>query len=83
MGLMRVEIGKLESGWYEISIGLNEEDIDLLIKRLRLLKDNKSQHFHIMSDYVNEKGVGDIEIYSQGEAESNMVISGGAIEPND
>ena len=30
-----------------------------------------------------EKGIGDIEIFFQGEEENNMILSGVAIEPND
>jgi hypothetical protein len=80
---MRVEIKELSSGWHHVAIGLNEADIDVLIERLSYLKENKYQHFHIMSNYEGEKGIGDIEIYFQGDEESNMILSGGAIDPND
>lgn len=79
---MRVEIEQLKTGWFEISIGLNERDFDLFIEQLKMLKKQRKQHFHIMSDYDGPIGVGDIEFYFQGELENNMEITGGAIEPN-
>jgi hypothetical protein len=80
---MRVEIESLDTGWHQIYIGLKIEEVDLLIQRLSLLKKDKGQHFHIMSNYDGEPSVGDIEFYLQENEEDNMILSGGAISPNE
>ncbi|MBI5747839.1 MAG: hypothetical protein HZA00_01850 [Nitrospinae bacterium] len=80
---MHIELEKFKTGWYEIFIGIQEDEIDTLIENLRLLKTNKDQHFHISSDYEGEGGIGEIEFYVQEEdEESNMKITGLSISPN-
>ncbi len=72
---MKVEIENFQTGWYGITLGVNENDIDRLIELLTYLKNNTDQHFHISSDYEGDGGVGDIEIYVQNEDEpDNMNI---------
>lgn len=68
-------------GWVGISLGLKREEIDQLISLLSGLKDVPDQHFHLSSKYEGGSGVGDIEIYVQGDEPSNMSVAGFAIEP--
>ena len=68
---MRVEIKNFQTGWYGLTVGVNKNDIDTLIKLLTHIKENNDEHFHISSDYKGENGVGDIEMYIQNENESN------------
>jgi hypothetical protein len=79
---MFVTIESYKTGWYEISIGIGPNEIDLLIKQLTQLKKDPDQHFHITSDYEGESGIGDIEFYIQDDRKSNMAITGAAISPN-
>ncbi|MDY7038481.1 MAG: hypothetical protein SV375_20285 [Thermodesulfobacteriota bacterium] len=73
---MNVELEDFKTGWYGIYIGIKHEEIDVLIERLRSLKRDKDQHFHISSDYGGSGGVGDIEFSIQGDnEESNMIIT--------
>lgn len=81
---MKIELEDLKNGWHEIFIGLKRNDIDKIIDMLTLLKKDNEQHFHISNKYEEESGVCDIEIYFQDEDEdSNMIILGPAIPPND
>lgn len=80
---MRIELDDLKNGWYEMFIGVTENDIDQIINMLTLLKKEHDQHFHILNKYEEEPGICDIEIYYQdGEEEDNMMISGPPITPN-
>ncbi|MCI5130700.1 MAG: hypothetical protein D3904_04090 [Candidatus Electrothrix sp. EH2] len=78
---MRLRLVDIKTGWYEVSMGINKEDIDTLINNLSILKGNSSQHFHITSDYSGDGGLGEIEIYVDDTEASNMQITTLAIEP--
>ena len=79
---MRAEIEDFETGWYQVNLSIKKEEIDGLINMLKKLKNDDSQHFHLMSNYTDEVGVADIEVDIQQENEKdNMIISGVAIEP--
>ena len=68
-------------GYVGISLGFKPEEIDGLIAMLLKLKSSPDQHFHLSSKYEEEEGVGDVEIYVQGEEPSNMAQLGFAIAP--
>ncbi len=70
---MNIEIEDFNTGWFGLKIGLKLEDIDNLIKRLELLKQSAEKHFHIFSDYEGHGGVGDIELYVQGNDQADNV----------
>ena len=60
---MYVNLEDFKTGWYGMSITLSTEDIDQLIKNLKVLKDNKEKHLHFFSDYEGNGGVGDVAFY--------------------
>ena len=64
---MRADIEDFETGWYGLTLGLKEAEIDELINTLRDLKKYKT-HFHLRSEFEGEGGVGDIEIYYQSDS---------------
>jgi len=66
---MYVKIEDWKNGWCGISIGIDPDEIDHLIERLKMIKENPDQHFHISSDYKATGGVGDIEISAGSENE--------------
>ncbi len=68
---MFVEIEDFETNWYGIKIGLNDQDINTVIQKLEKLRDGRISHFHFISDYEGEGGVGDIELYIENNL-SNM-----------
>ncbi len=73
---MHVTIENFKTGWYGISIGIKEAEIDRLIDGLRGLKKNKDEHFHARSDYDGDGGVGDIEFYVELEnTKDNMELA--------
>ncbi len=59
---MKSEIEDFKTGWFGISLGLNNNEIENLIAKLRELKENKD-HFHYRSDFIGKEGIGDIEFY--------------------
>lgn len=79
---MLVEIENFNTGWYGINISIRKNEIDVLIKQLKKLKDSEEQHFHISSDYEGEFGVGDIEFNLLEDGIDNMSITDFAISPN-
>ncbi|MCI5227695.1 MAG: hypothetical protein D3918_13810 [Candidatus Electrothrix sp. AX2] len=79
---MHAEIEDFKTGWYGINISIRKHEIDVLIKQLKQLKQNKQQHFHISSDYEGDGGLGDVEFSIQEDVPDNMSISGFAISPN-
>ncbi|QJT09155.1 hypothetical protein [Oceanidesulfovibrio marinus] len=78
---MRAEIEDFGTGWYEISIGINKEEIQSLINYLNELQKDDTQHFHLSSDLSGDGVVCDIEIYVNEEGEDNLSLSGLAIKP--
>ena len=63
---MRSDIEDFKTGWYGLTLGLRESEIDELISTLQDLKKYKT-HFHLRSEFEGKGGVGDIEIYYQSE----------------
>ena len=64
---MKADIEDFKTGWYGITLGLNDAEIDQLINTLVALKKEKT-HFHFRSEFKGEGGIGDIELYhSQGD----------------
>jgi len=80
---MRAEINDWKNGWFGIALGLTAKDIDLLILKLRSIRDDPDQHFHAMN--VTEEGpVGDVEFYVCTEEEPQTLrLSGIALAPGD
>jgi len=80
---MEVKIEDFKTGWYGITVGLKDDQIDKIINALKLLKKSKD-HFHFRSNYVGEGGVGDIEFFwMENSSRDNMEIDDSpAIEPN-
>ena len=78
---MHVEIEDFKTGWYGIGIGIRENEIDILIEQLKKMKQEKTQHFHLSSEFEGDGGIGDIEFYLQKEGKDNMQISGFEIPP--
>jgi hypothetical protein len=70
---MNIEIEDFMTGWFGLTIGLKPEDIENLIKRLELLRQDAERHFHIFSDCEGPGGVGDIEFYVQGSDQADNV----------
>lgn len=72
---MKTTIEDFETGWFGISMGIKKSEIDILIEGLQSLKSNKTQHFHIVSNYEGQGGIGEIEVYVQDESsQDNTVI---------
>jgi len=59
---MNVDIKDIGKGWSDIGIGVTSSDIEALITGLKALEQRRD-HFHIRSDFSEEPGIGDIEIY--------------------
>ena len=79
---MNVELENYETGWYGIKIGMKENEIDIMIEKLKLIKKEKDRHFHLSSSFEEESGVADIEFFFQKDENDNMLISGFEISPN-
>jgi hypothetical protein len=81
---MRVELNDWKNGWSGVEIALSAGEIDILIERLTMLKNDPDQHFHISSDYKVPGGIGDIEVFiRQPDQAENMYIGGKALLPGD
>ena len=82
---MRTELEDWKNGWYGTQLALRAEEIDVLIERLRMLKAEPDQHFHLSSDYKGGGGLGDITVCLQAPSEaSNMEAMGSkALAPGD
>ncbi len=80
---MQTKIEDFNTGWYGISIGLKDVQIDKMIQALQKLKLSKD-HFHARSDYQGSAGIGDIEFYwMDDDSKENMKIDDSfLIEPN-
>ena len=82
---MHTELEDWNNGWYGVLLGISAEEIDVLIERLKMLKAEPDQHFHLSSTYEGSGGLGDITIYVQDLSEpSNMAAIGSkALAPGD
>ena len=81
---MNVELEDWNNGWFGLEIGLSQEEIDILIKQLLILKQDNDQHFHLTSDYEGKGGIGDIQIYvKENSQENNMSITRKALGPGE
>ena len=81
---MKAELEKWKEGWYGLSLGIRNDEIDHFISLLQELKKNNDQHFHISSDCNGTPGIGGIEIYVKAAAEEdNMYFSSLAKAPGD
>jgi hypothetical protein len=81
---MRVDLKDWKNGWNGVEIALTLGEIDILIERLNMLKNDPDQHFHISSDYKTAGGIGDIEVYvKQPDQVENMWLGGKALLPGE
>lgn len=81
---MHVKIEDWKNGWSGISVGIDPDEIDRFIELLKMIKEDREQHFHVSSDYKGTGGVGDIEIFIRSEHEvHNMSLSGRALAPGE
>ena len=70
---MHTALEDWKNGWYGVHLGISADEIDILIERLRMLKAEPEQHFHLSSTYQGSGGLGDITVYVQDPSEpSNM-----------
>ena len=73
---MQADIDDFKTGWYGLTLGMKEKEIDALIEALKKLKANKN-HFHFRSSFSGNGGVGDIELYYQTDDQnSNLQLDG-------
>ena len=80
---MHTELEDWKNGWYGVQLGITAEEIDVLIERLRMLKEEPDQHFHLTSTYKDGGGVGDITVYVQETLKPNNMedVGGKALAP--
>jgi len=74
---MKSSIEDFGTGWYGLSLGLDDDDIDKLIEFLQKLKSDGSYHFHMFSTEFDSEpgGVADIQFTKKTDnEESNMDI---------
>jgi hypothetical protein len=79
---MHAKLTDFRTGWYEIAIGLREEEIDILIALLQQLQKGIIHHAQAGGDYEGEGGIGDVTFYLQTNDEDNLTILGPPIHPN-
>jgi hypothetical protein len=59
---MKANVEKFESGWVSLQLHLNADEIEVLIARLRELKNKSISHFHIrQNNWTDIPSVSDIE----------------------
>ena len=59
---MQSKLNDWKNGWFGLELILQPEEVDQLIAKLNMLKEDPNQHFHLSSDYKAASGLGDIEI---------------------
>ena len=73
-----------KNGWLGLELALSVEEIDKLIERLQLIKDDSDQHFHISSDYKGSGGLGEITFCRKNaDLVDNIFISSQALSTGD
>jgi hypothetical protein len=71
---MNVDLRDLGKGSFDIGIGVTSSDIEALVAGLQALRERRD-HFHIRSDYSQQHGIEDIEIYwVEDDAPKNMAL---------
>ena len=79
---MHSKLTDWKNGWFGVELGIAKNEIDVIIERLKMLKEEPDQHFHVSSDYKAQGGLGDITIYVQAPDEhNNMETLGKALAP--
>jgi hypothetical protein len=58
---MNVTLEDFGTGWFGLSCGLKQNEVDFLISSLENLKKNPDQHFHAHSKFEGKGGIGDIQ----------------------
>lgn len=81
---MRAQLEDWKNGWMGLELGISRDEIDELIRLLRMIQENPDQHFHITSDHEADGGLGDITLYLKepGE-EDNLSLGGRALAPGE
>ncbi len=59
---MKAHLEDFKTGWFGLTLGVDPEEIDMLIAALHHLKASK-EHFHCRSECEGKGGIGDIEFY--------------------
>ncbi len=82
---MHTKLEDWKNGWFGVELGICADEIDSIIDRLKMLKSDHEQHFHISSDYKGSGGIGDITVYVQlADRVSNMEkVSSRALAPGE
>ena len=57
---MEARLEDFKTGWFGLSIGLTDDEIGLLVRRLQELQASRG-HFHARGDFTGPGGVADIE----------------------
>ena len=74
---MNVELDDFKTGWFGLSVGLKQSEIDFLVEALQHLKQNPDSHFHGHSKFEGKGGLGDIQFCSiPDDFEDNMKLDG-------
>lgn len=60
---MKTSIEDFKTGWYGVSLGLREAELDDFIQNLQGLRSHGSGHFHARSTFAADGGIADIEFY--------------------
>ena len=81
---MHAKLDDWKNGWMGLELGISRDEIDELIRLLRMIREDPDQHFHITSDYEADGGLGDITLYLKepGE-EDNLRLGGRALAPGE
>ena len=70
---MKIHEMMQDDGTFDLSIEMNNNDIDLLIKALNYLKENNNYHFHIVNNFNHNKNkLCDLEISYNSSAENDF-----------
>lgn len=83
---MKIHEMMQDDGTFDLSIEMNNNDIDLLINALNHLKENNDYHFHIVNNFNHNKNkLCDLEISYNSSAENDFeaLISPKIHYPND
>ncbi len=58
---MNVILEDFKTGWFGLSIGLKQHELDILISSLQQLKTDSDSHFHAHSEFKGAGGIADIQ----------------------
>jgi hypothetical protein len=80
---MNMSLEDFGTGWFGLSIGLKQREVDLLIAALCRLKENPDSHFHAHSRCEGKGGVADLAVcIIPDQFKENMTFDGDFGCPN-